>query len=96
MLRVTVQEDQGVLTFKLEGRLAGPWVREVEDCRQRSISGREQLPFFFDLTGVTFIDPGGMAFLTAMHRRGAHFVTADCLTRAAVAEIAAGAGHGKG
>jgi len=41
----------------------------------------------FDLAGVTFIDDAGKAYLAAMHRLGAEFVAADCLTKAVVAEI---------
>ncbi len=36
MLRITANESAGVLTFRLEGRLDGPWVREPEQCRHRS------------------------------------------------------------
>jgi hypothetical protein len=36
---------------------------------------------------VTFIDAAGKAYLAAMHRQGAEFVAADCLTKAIVAEI---------
>ena len=41
----------------------------------------------FDLAGVTCIDAAGKAYLAAMHRQGAEFVAADCLTKAIVAEI---------
>jgi hypothetical protein len=40
-----------------------------------------------DLTQVTSIDAAGRACLAAMHRGGADFVAADCLTKAVVAEI---------
>ena len=40
MLRITVHDNPESLTFQLEGRLAGPWVREVEECRQRTLAGR--------------------------------------------------------
>ena len=36
MLRITVHDTQQALTFQLEGRLAGPWVSEVEECWQRT------------------------------------------------------------
>jgi hypothetical protein len=36
---------------------------------------------------VTFIDAAGKAYLAAVHRQGAPFVAADCLTRAIVAQI---------
>jgi hypothetical protein len=36
---------------------------------------------------VTFIDDAGKAFLAAMHRLGAEFVAANCLTKAVAAKI---------
>jgi hypothetical protein len=84
MLRISVHNNPESLTFHLEGRLAGPWVRELEDC-WRSAPASPVLRF--DLTGVTFIDAAGKAFLAAMHRQGAEFVAADCLTKAVVTEI---------
>ena len=87
MLRITVHEILEFLTFQLEGKLAGAWVREVEECRQRMLAGRRWSAIRFDLAGVTFIDAAGKAYLAAMHRLGAEFVAADCLTKAIVAEI---------
>ena len=87
MLRITVHDNPESWTFQLEGRLAGAWVREVEECRRRTLAGHCRLSVSFDLTGVTFIDADGRAYLAAMHRRGAEFVAADCLTRAIVAQI---------
>jgi ABC-type transporter Mla MlaB component len=86
MLRITVHDKPESLTFQLEGRLAGPWVLELEECWRRTLAGRRPA-VRFDLAGVTFIDAAGKAFLAAMHRQGAEFITADCLTRAVVAEI---------
>jgi hypothetical protein len=87
MLRITVHDNPESVTFQLEGRLAGAWVRVVEECRQRMLAGRRRPPARFDLAGVTFIDDAGKAYLAAMHRQGAEFVAADCLTKAIVAEI---------
>ncbi len=87
MLRITVHDNPESVTFQVEGSLAGPWVGEVEECRQRTLAGRWPPGVRFDLTGVTFIDAAGKAYLAAMHRQGAEFVAADCLTRAIVAEI---------
>ena len=87
MLRITVHDNPESLTFQIEGRLAGLWMREVEECRQRTLAGRQWPVVRFDLTGVTFIDAGGKGYLAAMHRLGAEFVAADCLTKAVVAEI---------
>ncbi len=87
MLRITVHDNPESLTFRLEGRLAGSCVCEVEKCRQRALAGHRRPAVRFDLAGVTFIDDAGKAYLAAMHRLGAAFVAADCLTKAIVAEI---------
>jgi anti-anti-sigma regulatory factor len=87
MLRITVHDHPRTLTFQLEGRLAGPWVRELEECWQSTLAGQRKPSLRVDLTEVTFIDAAGQACLAAMHRQGAEFVAADCLTIAIVAEI---------
>lgn len=87
MLRITTQENPRVLTFRLEGRLEGPWVPELEKC-WRSASNCEDRPSVrVDLTGVTYIDTAGKARLAEMHEQGAEFIAGDCETKAVVAEI---------
>jgi ABC-type transporter Mla MlaB component len=88
MLRITVYDNPGDLTFQLEGRLAGQWVRELEECWQSTVASQRKPVLRVDLTGVTFIDAAGKAYLAAVYRQGAEFVAADCLTKAIVAEIA--------
>ena len=87
MLRITVHDNPRALTFQLEGSLAGPWLRELEECWQSTLARQRKPMLRVDLTGVTFIDAAGKAYLAAMHRHGAAFVAADCLTKAIVAEI---------
>ena len=87
MLRITVHDKPPVLTFQLEGELAGPWVPVLEECWQRALVSQPEPILGVDLTGVTFIDEAGKACLAALHRQGAEFVAADCLTKAIVAEI---------
>ena len=87
MLRITVHDKPGALTFQLEGRLAGPWVRVLQECWQSALAGRRQPMLRVDLTEVTSIDAAGRACLAALHRRGAEFIAADCLTKAVVAEV---------
>ncbi|SRR5579871_1367471 len=90
MLRITVHDRPGVLTFQLEGRLAGPWVRVLEQCWQSARVGQPEPILRVDLTGVTSIDPAGQSCLAALHRQGAEFVAADCLMKAVVDEITRG------
>ena len=90
MLRITVHDNPQALTFQLEGRLAGPWLRELEECWQRTVSQQRKPVLRVDLTGVTFIDDAGKSCLAAMYRQGAELVAADCLTKDIVAEIRQG------
>ena len=87
MLRITADDQPRILSFRLEGRLEGPWVEELQKC-WRGLVARAGTPALrVDLTGVTFVDTAGKAQLTAMHREGAEFIADDCLTKAIVSEI---------
>lgn len=90
MLRITVREDARCLTFQLEGRLAGRWVRELEECWQRTVVTQQRRIVRVDLAGVTFVDAEGQACLVALHQQRAELVAADCLTKAVVDEITQG------
>ena len=87
MLRITVHDNLEALTFQLEGKLAGPWVRVLEGCWLSTPAGHPGSAIRFDLTGLTFIDAAGKAFLAARHAQGAELVASGCLMRAVVAEI---------
>ena len=87
MLRITVHDSPRALTFQLEGSLAGPWLRVLEECWQSALARQRKPILRVDLTEVTSIDAAGQACLAALHRQGAEFVATDCLTRAVVAEI---------
>jgi hypothetical protein len=96
MLRITLHHNPAALTFQLEGTEAGQWVQELEACWQGAVAGRREPILRHDLTGVTSIDAAGKACLAAMHRQGAEFIAADCLTKGIVAEIAQAAFPGYG
>ena len=87
MLRITVHDNPQAFTFQLEGRLAGHWLRELEECWKSTLNQQRKPTLRVDLTEVTFIDNAGKACLAAMHRQGTELVAADCLTRDIVAEI---------
>jgi hypothetical protein len=87
MMRITIHDAPPTVTFRLEGRLAGPWVRELEECWWGALGGQPKPVLRVDLTEVTSLDVAGRACLAAMHRQGAEFVAADCLMKAVVAEI---------
>ena len=71
MLRITIHNDPATRTFQLEGKLAGPWVQELERCWQDTLATPGPPAIRFDLTGVTFIDAAGKEFLAARYVEGA-------------------------
>ena len=62
-LRITIHDNLESLTFQLEGKLAGPWVGEVEKCRQCAAWPAAELLSSSTLPGATFIDDAGKARL---------------------------------
>lgn len=89
MMRITIDDAPPTLTFRLEGKLAGSWVRELEECwNWRSVLTRQPDPILcLDLTDVTSLDAAGRACLAVMYREGAKLIAADCLMKAVVDEI---------
>lgn len=87
MLRITANDSPRALTFRLEGRLEGPWVGELERCWRGMLDEPGRTTVCVDLTGVTYIDASGKARLAEMHDQGAEFIAGDCATKALVAEI---------
>jgi hypothetical protein len=88
MLKITTQTDGTTTIFELEGKLAGPWVQEVENCWHRAVTDDWQVTIL--LKAVTFIDGAGRKLLAEMHRRGAELVAEGCMTKAIVGEIKRG------
>jgi len=87
MLRISTHEEPDCLTFRLEGRLAGSWVQEMEDCWRSKVVNQPISNIRLDLTGVTYIDQPGKSFLKVAHSQGVKFIACGCLMRAIVAEL---------
>ena len=85
MLRVTVEErDSNRIVFRVEGKLKGPWVIELEKC-WRSISGRAiGKTFGVDLDGVNFVDDRGKTLLIEMARAGVELIATESMMRSIV------------
>ncbi len=88
MLKITTQTDATGTILELEGKLAGPWIRELEGCWQRAVIADQ--PVRVVLKAVTFIDEAGRGLLAEMHRQGAELVAEGCMTKAIVQEIMQG------
>ena len=77
--------------MRLEGCLAGPWVRELATCwrdASRSLDGRR---LRVDLRDVCHVDGAGEALMAEMYREGASFMAAGCMMPEIVREISASA-----
>ena len=87
MLKITSEESPGVMTLKLEGRLAGQWVHELEQIWQQAVTDPACKTIVVDLCGVTFIDAKARELITQAYCRGALFKTSGFLVKSIMAEI---------
>jgi len=67
MLRITRLESDGQLTWKLEGRLVGPWVDELRTVAEAALA--ESPTPAFDVAAVSFVDRKGEELLRELVRR---------------------------
>ena len=67
MLKITeiARNDSG-RTFKLEGKLLGPWVDELRNVCMQPLDGLE--PVGLDLAAVTFVNAAGVELLRDLIR----------------------------
>src|SRR5271169_4429243 len=85
MLRITINTDSETTRCKLEGKLAGAWVAELERSWHTELADSPRL--VVDLAGVSYVDEAGKALLARMHARGAQLIAASCFTKSIVEEI---------
>jgi anti-anti-sigma regulatory factor len=77
MLRITRRDEAGTAVIQIEGRLTGPWVKELEAC-WRAVAARPTVPVRVDLTAVSYIDDEGAELLKAMHRERVELAATGC------------------
>jgi len=88
MLKITTRTGVTGTIFELEGKLAGPWVQELEGCWQRIVVRNQ--PIKVVLKAVAFIDSDGRGLLAEMHRQGAELVADEFMMKAIIEEIIQG------
>jgi anti-anti-sigma regulatory factor len=79
ILKITIHDAASPLRVQLEGRLAGAWVSELEQCWRTATANHPNRKFSVDLTNVTFIDQAGRYLLQLMHRDGVRLVASDMM-----------------
>jgi anti-anti-sigma regulatory factor len=88
MLKISIHTDATGTVFELEGRLAGAWVQELEDCWRKAANSDRTVRVM--VCAVTFIDDKGKALLAEMHQHGVELVAEGCMNSAIVEEITRG------
>jgi hypothetical protein len=87
MLRITIDKNSRATTLRVEGRLAGPWVDELERAWHSLTSDPTDGRVSVDLTDVTFVGEEGKKLLETMYGEGAKLKASGCVTRRLVEEI---------
>ena len=86
MLRITLDRSGALVRLRLEGRLTGPWVKELELCWSELLP-QQRRGAVTDMAGITFIGEDGKEILLKLWKEGAVFHATDCLTRSVVQSI---------
>ena len=87
MLRIYIHDQIPVTSFVLEGKLVGPWVKELERHWESAIAANSSRTMLVDLADVSFIDGEGRALLARMREKGVRLLSTGILINAIVAEI---------
>ena len=73
MLRVTpIESDDHLITMRLEGRVSGPWVGELQSVCEKALADSHKL--LLNLADVSFLDHAGIKLLKALQARGVDLV----------------------
>jgi anti-anti-sigma regulatory factor len=87
VMRITLVPESKPPTLKLEGKLSGPWVNELQHS-WNEIRQSDHLPkVAVDLTEVTFVSPEGKQLLEAMFQQGADLRSRSLMTQFILGQI---------
>lgn len=81
MFRISVVDTPSERRLVLEGKLAAPWIGEVEKAWRTATDHLQDRELVVDLTNVTFISPDGESTLLKLMKHGAKFSSGDVLTK---------------
>jgi hypothetical protein len=85
MLRITVYKNASLITLKLEGKIAGAWVGELERAWLDQADQKKLVRV--DLSGVTFVAEEGKGLLGRMFERGSTLEANDCMNQSLIEQI---------
>jgi anti-anti-sigma regulatory factor len=89
MLKISVKEDepQKRVLLEVEGRLAGPWVDELQRCWESERDRVSSEAIVVRLANVSFIDDAGRELLGRISNAGSKLEGEGCMVRAIIARI---------
>jgi anti-anti-sigma regulatory factor len=87
MLRITIDKNVRTTTLRVEGRLTGLWVDELERAWRAVATDSADGRVAVDLTDVTFVGEEGKQLLETMYAEGVKLKASGCVTRRLVEEI---------
>jgi len=87
MMKVEIQESGDEVVLKVEGRLAGPCVAELENCWNVARASHPKSAIAVDLKNVTCVDRAGKYLLQLMQRNGVSFLGAGLATQDILEQI---------
>ena len=76
MMKIEIQEAGDRLILQVEGRLAGAFVPELENCWRTARANQPGRQISVDLKNVTCVDRAGRYLLQLMHATGVPFLHA--------------------
>jgi anti-anti-sigma regulatory factor len=89
MMKITCNRNEEMVMLKLEGRLVGKYVEELNACWLAASDSQDGLRICLDLSEVTFVDGDGKNALALIHNAGIEILATNVLTKFIVEEIAA-------
>lgn len=87
MLRISFDNAAESVTLKLEGKVAGPWVDELQRAWHDVVGNKPAQSVVVDLSGVDFIDREGRKVLGWMFRQGVELRNGRLITKYIVDQI---------
>lgn len=87
MMKITFCNSSETPVLKVEGKLAGPWVDELEKTWRAVQPALNAVPLQVDLCAVTHVDEGGKHLLQQMHKAGVELIGDGIMTRYIIEKI---------
>ena len=80
MLRITQREER----LMVEGRIAGPWVRELRRATEECLESHPSA--VLDLSGVSYVDAEGASLLRSLVARRVPILSSSAFVKAMLRE----------